>query len=108
MGKVGSGSNRARSASKCPHLLALRARFDPLPKGCHRPIAQAPRSLGVFHMREQNGLNDLRAIAHQAMTDRGLDPDFPPDAIRQLNGITGPARETDPAIRDLRSLLWCS
>lgn len=52
--------------------------------------------------------NDLRAIAHQAMTSRGLEPDFPPDALRQLNAIPGPARETAPSIRDLRNLLWCS
>ena len=49
-----------------------------------------------------------RAIAHKAMTDRGLEPDFPPDALQQLNGIQGPARETDRAIRDLRAFLWCS
>src|SRR5450631_344707 len=59
-------------------------------------------------MKEQNGPNNLRAIAHQAMTDRGLEPDFPPDALQQLNGIQGPARETDNSIRDLRNLLWCS
>src|SRR5476651_1898852 len=59
-------------------------------------------------MKEQNSPNDLRVIAHKAMTDRGLEPDFPPDAIQQLNGIQSVARETDRAIRDLRSLLWCS
>jgi exoribonuclease-2 len=42
------------------------------------------------------------------MADRGLEPDFPPEAIRQLNGIQGPAQETGRAIRDLRTLLWCS
>jgi exoribonuclease II len=59
-------------------------------------------------MKEQNGLTDLRAIAHKAMTDRGLEPDFPPDAIQQLNGIPGPAHESVPEIRDLRTQLWCS
>jgi exoribonuclease II len=59
-------------------------------------------------MKEQNVPHDLRAIAHKAMTDRGLEPDFPPDAIRQLNGIPGAARATDRTIRDLRTLLWCS
>ena len=59
-------------------------------------------------MKEQNGPNNLRAIAHKAMTDRGLEPDFPPDAIQQVNGIQGPARETDHSIRDLRNCLWCS
>ena len=59
-------------------------------------------------MKKLNGPNDLQAIARRAMTDRGLEPDFPPDAIRQMNDIRGPARETDGAIRDLRTLLWCS
>jgi exoribonuclease-2 len=40
------------------------------------------------------------------MSDRGLQPDFPPDAMRQLDDIPGPAR--DPAVRDLRSPAWCS
>ena len=59
-------------------------------------------------MKEQNAPHDLRMIAHKAMTDRGLEPDFPPEAVQQLNGIQGAARETDRAIRDLRTLLWCS
>jgi exoribonuclease II len=59
-------------------------------------------------MKEQNGRDELRAIAHKAMTDRGLEPDFPADVIQQLNGIPSAARDPDPAIRDLRALLWCS
>jgi F-type H+-transporting ATPase subunit c len=59
-------------------------------------------------MKEQSHPNDLRTIAHKTMADRGLEPDFPPDAIQQLSGIQEAARETGPAIRDLRSLLWCS
>jgi exoribonuclease II len=63
----------------------------------------------------KNNPRDLRSIAHQAMIDRGLEPDFPADAIQQLNGITRPAlvpklqlgNEVD-SIRDLRNLLWCS
>jgi VacB/RNase II family 3'-5' exoribonuclease len=51
---------------------------------------------------------DLVTIAHQAMVDRGLEPDFSQDAVQQLNGIHGPAQETGTAIRDLRNLLWCS
>ena len=50
----------------------------------------------------------LREIAHRAMIERGLEPDFPPDAIHQVNGITGPARDTSRSIRDLRDRLWCS
>ncbi|QEL16797.1 RNB domain-containing ribonuclease [Limnoglobus roseus] len=59
-------------------------------------------------MTEKTDTNDLRAIAHRAMRERGLEPDFPPDAIRQLAGIPAAAHEPDPAVRDLRTLLWCS
>jgi exoribonuclease-2 len=59
-------------------------------------------------MREQTAESRLRAIAHKAMIARGLEPEFPQDAIRQLNGIHGPARDTDHTVRDLRSGLWCS
>lgn len=59
-------------------------------------------------MSENNDASDLRVIAHRAMVERGLEPDFPPDALQQLNGIEGPARETETAMRDLRQLPWCS
>lgn len=59
-------------------------------------------------MTEKVGSRDLDVIARQVMLDRGLEPDFPADAVRQLNGITGPARDRDHSIRDLRTLLWCS
>lgn len=59
-------------------------------------------------MNDQNTSHDLRAIAHQAMIDRGLEPDFPAEALQQLKAIQGPARDSDHAIRDLRNLLWCS
>jgi exoribonuclease II len=42
------------------------------------------------------------------MLDRGLEPDFPAAAVKQLNGVSGPARDKDHSIRDLRGLLWCS
>ena len=51
---------------------------------------------------------DLAEIAKLAMTDRGLEPEFPPAVQQQLVTISGPARETGPDIRDLTSLLWCS
>src|SRR6476620_10314065 len=59
-------------------------------------------------MNETMGSPDLGAIARRAMLDRGLEPDFPADAVRQLSGVPGPARDADPSIRDLRTLLWCS
>jgi len=50
----------------------------------------------------------LRALAVRAMRDRGLEPDFPPEAISQAARLdeTPPASTAGP--RDLRSLLWCS
>ncbi|HET6323089.1 MAG TPA: RNB domain-containing ribonuclease [Planctomycetaceae bacterium] len=59
-------------------------------------------------MKPQNETKSLREIAHQAMIDRGLEPDFPPEALHQVAAITGPARDTSPSVRDLRERLWCS
>ena len=50
----------------------------------------------------------LQGIAHRAMLERGLVPDFPPRALAELDGIHGPATRTEATTRDLRSLLWCS
>jgi VacB/RNase II family 3'-5' exoribonuclease len=59
-------------------------------------------------MNAENAPNLLRSIAHRVMVERGLEPDFPADAMRQVNDIQGPARDADRSISDLRSLLWCS
>ncbi len=50
----------------------------------------------------------LRGIAHRAMLQRGLVPDFPPEALAELDGIHGPATQAEGSMRDLRDLLWCS
>ena len=50
----------------------------------------------------------LASIAHQAMIDRGLEPDFSKAAESQLATINGPANDGQPQVRDLRNLLWCS
>ncbi len=42
------------------------------------------------------------------MLENGLQPDFPPAAMEQLRQISGPAVSSDPKIRDLGALLWCS
>jgi exoribonuclease II len=52
-------------------------------------------------------MQDLEAIAHRAMLDKGLLPDFAPAALQQLSTITRAATSA-PGIRDLRSLLWSS
>ncbi|MBN1879683.1 RNB domain-containing ribonuclease [bacterium] len=50
----------------------------------------------------------LRKIAHQAMLDRGLVPDFPPKVLAELERIQEPDVPVDGSISDLRNLLWCS
>jgi VacB/RNase II family 3'-5' exoribonuclease len=50
----------------------------------------------------------LQRIAHRAMLERGLSPDFPAPALAELDGIPGPATRTEESTRDLRNLLWCS
>jgi exoribonuclease-2 len=50
----------------------------------------------------------LQRIARLAMLERGLLPDFSPQALAELDGIHGPATQTDTATRDLRHLIWCS
>ena len=42
------------------------------------------------------------------MIQRGLLPDFSPAVLAETAAVAGAAAETDPAIRDLRGLLWCS
>jgi exoribonuclease-2 len=50
----------------------------------------------------------LRAIAVQAMRDRGLEPEFPAAAKAEVAALRGAPTSTDEPTRDLRSLLWCS
>jgi VacB/RNase II family 3'-5' exoribonuclease len=54
-------------------------------------------------------MDDLKRIARHAMLDRGLLPDFSPEALAQTKSIASPAALTfSPAVRDLRDLLWAS
>ena len=56
----------------------------------------------------RTGTVDLRAIAHDAMLQRGLLPDFSPAVIAETRQITQAAAASGPTIRDLRALLWAS
>jgi len=49
---------------------------------------------------------DLGRLAREAMIERGFEPDFPPDVVRQVAALSGPA--TDGSTRDLRTLPWAS
>lgn len=50
----------------------------------------------------------LQRIAHRVMIERGLVPDFPPQALAELDAIHETAFGADSSARDLRNLLWCS
>src|ERR1044071_9713459 len=50
----------------------------------------------------------LVGIAHQAMIDKGLEPDFAKPVEAQLAALNAPALADDASIRDLRDRLWCS
>jgi exoribonuclease-2 len=62
---------------------------------------------GMDRSRASNR-EQLRAIAHRAMTERGLQPDFPPAALAEIEAIEAAGTDAGPSIRDLRDLLWCS
>lgn len=56
----------------------------------------------------------LKDIDHRAMLERGLFPDFSPEALAELGHLQTPVVVKDrpasgqPGIRDLRNLLWAS
>ncbi len=66
-----------------------------MPNDNSKPLTPVPQSA-------------LRDIAHQAMLDHSLEPDFPPAVNAQLQGITHAASAPGTGVRDLRTLLWCS
>ena len=52
--------------------------------------------------------SDLIRIATEAMQERQLLTEFSHQALQELARLSGAAEESDAAIRDLRTLLWCS
>jgi exoribonuclease-2 len=42
------------------------------------------------------------------MTEQGLEPEYPPAALAELEALRAPAADSDASIRDLRDRLWCS
>jgi len=42
------------------------------------------------------------------MRERGLAPEFPPEAIRQAEALTDPARAAGGSVRDMTGAAWCS
>jgi VacB/RNase II family 3'-5' exoribonuclease len=52
--------------------------------------------------------NDLKGIARRAMIQRGLQPDFSPQALAESSRVAQAPTEMGSSIRDLRGLLWAS
>ncbi len=52
--------------------------------------------------------HSLLDIARLAMVSRGLEPDFPKNALRELAGITAGATEQNEKLPDMTHFLWCS
>jgi VacB/RNase II family 3'-5' exoribonuclease len=50
----------------------------------------------------------LQSIAHKAMLDAGLLPDFSAQELTELAGMQAPTTTTAQPLRDQRNLLWCS
>lgn len=62
-----------------------------------------------MHSVSRGGRQILRHIARVAMIERGLQPEFPPAAMRQAAAFGAPARvPKNETIRDLRTLPWVS
>jgi len=59
-------------------------------------------------MADQSHRAHLRAIAIRAMRERGLESDFPHDALVQAAAIKAAPTTTEEPTRDLRQRLWCS
>jgi ribonuclease R len=71
-------------------------------------------------MKNQNHRTILQGIAHRAMLERGLLPDFSKAVLAELDQIKAPARKTsvpdgtagqggpDHLVRDMRDRLWAS
>jgi exoribonuclease-2 len=71
------------------------------------PIAAQERFQPMSH-RQGPRYIDLHELARQAMFDRGMEPDFPPEVVSQVKALGGPALESNGSTRDLRNLPWCS
>jgi exoribonuclease R len=67
-----------------------------------------------MNAKDQNHRAILQGIAHRAMLERGLLPDFSSEALAELGRLPIPkvaedgSAEGPPGIRDMRNLLWAS
>lgn len=61
-----------------------------------------------MHTDRKYTRQDLIRIACEAMSERGLEPDFSPAVLLELAAISSAARDTGADVTDLRALPWCS
>ena len=61
-----------------------------------------------MYVNEKHDRAILQSIAHKAMLERGLLPDFSAGALAQLDMIQKPAGRNGGLVRDRRELLWAS
>ena len=61
-----------------------------------------------MNMNDRQPRAVLQKIAHRAMLQRGLLPDFSSEALAELGRIQAPASMEGKQVRDLRDLLWAS
>jgi len=61
-----------------------------------------------MNMDDKQHRSILQNIAHRAMLQRGLLPDFSAEALVELDRIQAPASINGKQVHDLRSLLWAS
>ncbi len=64
--------------------------------------------MNITHGEDRQHRGLLERIARQAMFERGLLPDFSPEALAELGKMSEPGAEGDAPILDLRKLLWAS
>ncbi|MHB8882822.1 MAG: RNB domain-containing ribonuclease [Thermodesulfovibrionales bacterium] len=61
-----------------------------------------------MHKDDKQHRGILQKIAHRAMLQRGLLPDFSNEVLAELDRIEAPASAEGAQVRDLRDLLWAS
>jgi exoribonuclease-2 len=76
-------------------------------KFLNAPAAGIVVILSMIQMENRSHRAILRDLAHQAMIDKGLLPDFSPEVENELAQIHSFVIERE-GVTDLRHLLWCS
>ncbi len=61
-----------------------------------------------MHTQDSDHRAILQKLAHQAMLERGLLPDFSPQVLAELEQIASQPPAGDGPVRDLRQVLWAS